>query len=169
MKLNDIVALKINPDVLVRVISIDEYDWCGVELVNAPGLPLRVMMNDLVDTGITEMNDTLSGAVNILGTEYKIKCVDNPSYGDSMGYTDFSVKEIQIKKVPHEKDLMKDLQWFQRCTLRHEIIHAFLFESGLDSNTHECECFARDEEMVDWMAIQYPKIQKAFKEAGCEY
>lgn len=152
----------------MRVISIDEYDWCGVELVDAPGLPLRVMIKDLIETGITEMNDDLSGTVNILGTEYKIKCTETPSYGDCMGYTDFSVKEIQLKKIAHEKEAMKDLKSFQRCTLRHEIIHAFLYESGLDASAHECDCFARDEEMVDWMAIQFPKIKKAFIEAGCE-
>lgn len=52
--------------------------------------------------------------------------------------------------------------------LRHEIIHAFLFESGLSSNTNCCfGAWAEYEEMVDRIAIQFPKILKVFEEAGC--
>lgn len=50
--------------------------------------------------------------------------------------------------------------------LRHEIIHAFLFESGLQENYHN-EKWGHDEIMIDWFAIQFPKIQKAFYEADC--
>ena len=51
--------------------------------------------------------------------------------------------------------------------IRHEIIHAFLFESGLAQNTNDVESWAMNEEMVDWLAIQFPKLLKAFKEAEC--
>ena len=44
---------------------------------------------------------------------------------------------------------------------RHEIIHAFLFESGLAENSY----WAQNEEMVDFFAIQAPKLFKAFKAA----
>jgi len=47
--------------------------------------------------------------------------------------------------------------------IRHELIHAFLFKSGLDA----CAEWARNEEMVDWLAIQFPKLMKAFQEADC--
>ena len=47
--------------------------------------------------------------------------------------------------------------------LRHEIVHAFLYESGLDVSSE----WARNEEIVDWIALQTPKLQKAFEEAGC--
>lgn len=39
--------------------------------------------------------------------------------------------------------------------LRHEIIHAFLEESGLDN-------YSEDEELVQWLAIQFPKIAEVF-------
>lgn len=42
-----------------------------------------------------------------------------------------------------------------------EIVHAFLLESGLDENSE----WARNEELVDWIAIQGPKIWKAWQEA----
>lgn len=45
----------------------------------------------------------------------------------------------------------------EKLTLRHEIIHAFLNESGLTSNSNGVDCWARNEEMIDWIAIQYPK------------
>lgn len=44
---------------------------------------------------------------------------------------------------------------------RHEIIHAFLFESGLAENSE----WAQNEEMVDFFAIQFPKLMEAFKNA----
>ena len=56
----------------------------------------------------------------------------------------------------------------ERLTLRHEIIHAFLNESGLTSSSNGVDCWAKNEEMVDWIAIQYPKIKKVFKNLGCE-
>lgn len=46
--------------------------------------------------------------------------------------------------------------------IRHEIIHAFMFESGLGFN-FEHKPFGQDETMIDWFAIQYPKIKKIFK------
>lgn len=47
--------------------------------------------------------------------------------------------------------------------VRHEIVHAFLKESGLDCNSD----WARNEEIVDWIALQGPKIMAAWTEAGC--
>ena len=44
--------------------------------------------------------------------------------------------------------------------MRHELIHAFLFESGLAENSN----WARNEEMVDWIARQFPKMAKTFQE-----
>lgn len=49
--------------------------------------------------------------------------------------------------------------------MRHEIIHAFLAESGLQANYEHYRQFGHDETLVDWMAIQFPKIYKAFREA----
>jgi hypothetical protein len=50
-------------------------------------------------------------------------------------------------------------------TLRHEIIHAFLSESGLNSQSHiPSGSWSNDEEIIDWLAIQSPKIFKVFEE-----
>ena len=46
------------------------------------------------------------------------------------------------------------LELQEKKNLRHEIVHAFLFESGLAENSE----WAYNEEMVDWIAKQGPKI-----------
>jgi hypothetical protein len=46
------------------------------------------------------------------------------------------------------------------------VIHAYLSESGLNSSSNGVDCWARNEEMVDWFAIQMPKIVKTFGELG---
>ena len=55
-----------------------------------------------------------------------------------------------------------NLELQEQKNLRHEIIHAFLFESGLAENSE----WAQNEEMVDWIAKQGPKLIKAWQEAG---
>jgi hypothetical protein len=103
--------------------------------------------------------------VDILGTKYDMsyrakeydRALDKLS-----GYCDSSVKKIVIcdysKKEPDPMD-REDLTVYQRKVARHEIIHAFLNESGLQE---ECEWIC--EEMVDWWAAQLPKIFKAFQD-----
>ena len=48
--------------------------------------------------------------------------------------------------------------------LRHEIVHAFLSESGLQANYEHYKQFGHEEPIVDWFAIQSTKIFKVFKE-----
>ena len=100
--------------------------------------------------------------VNVLGTVYKIKYI--PSLDGRGGETDFYTKEIRISEqedVPAEykTDNLKEMQ---RHVLRHELIHAFLFESGMDQSSAAHEAWAVNEEMIDWMAIQMPKIMAAY-------
>ena len=100
--------------------------------------------------------------VNVLGTVYRIKYV--PSLDSRGGETDFYTKEIRIseqKDIPAEykTDNLKEMQ---RHVLRHELIHAFLFESGMDQSSAAHEAWAVNEEMIDWMAIQMPKIMAAY-------
>lgn len=62
----------------------------------------------------------------------------------------------------------KEQESYYKKVLRHELMHAFLNESGLSANSTVPDCaWAKNEEMVDWFAIQSPKIFKVFSEAGC--
>lgn len=108
--------------------------------------------------------------VNILGSEYKIICCKVGEHklltNNYDGRTDYSTREIIIREKDAECD-MQDYEVFQKHVLRHELIHAFLFESGLDSSAARvCGSWAENEEMVDWFAIQSTKIFKVFEELG---
>lgn len=107
--------------------------------------------------------------VNILGTEYEI-VIDAPDEmlpPDSDGAMDHSIKRIVVAKfVPDERSI-KDLDAYRKKVLRHEIIHAFLYESGIWNNSGSCEAWGTDETITDWIAIQSPKLFKAFQEADC--
>ena len=104
--------------------------------------------------------------VSILGREYELiekTPEEDPLLHDSDGYCDNSIATCIINKFEkREIDSLKDLDSHKRKVMRHEIIHAFLFESGL---FQECEWSC--EEMIDWVASQFPKMVKAFREAGC--
>lgn len=104
--------------------------------------------------------------IGILGTSYELKEVNRnaPNFPEECdGYTDTSTKELVVDEMKECKPGMKkNLLGYQAQVKRHEIIHGFLFESGLD-NCCEWAC----EEMVDWLAIQFPKLRKTFEEAGC--
>ena len=106
--------------------------------------------------------------VNVLGIEYSISESnekDNPKLRSKDGYMDSSTKECVVDKMEDtgEPELKNNLAEYKKGVKRHELIHAFLFESGLDV----CSKWAKNEEMVDWIAIQFPKMLKAFKEADC--
>lgn len=101
--------------------------------------------------------------INILGTEYTVNIVEEHKKIDNirLGFTDFSTKEIIVGKLSYdEENSIENLEYFQNKILRHEIVHAFLYESGLNENTD----WAENEEIVDWIAIQFPKLNKLFKE-----
>jgi len=109
--------------------------------------------------------------VNILGTEYKIfyKTEEEEHYLETCdGFCDISRKEIVIAQMePNPDTYQVDVEWYRKKVLRHEIIHAFLHESGLEENSNSSDMWARNEEMVDWIAIQFSKIHEAFQDTQC--
>lgn len=108
--------------------------------------------------------------VNILGSEWSVKFGDEKKYPNLAkidGYTDLSIREIVVDDMDASQGQIgakSDLESYQKQVVRHEIIHAFLLESGLDTNSGACDNWAINEEMVDWFAIQTPKIFKLFYE-----
>ena len=104
--------------------------------------------------------------VNILGTEYSIhkqSAKENPKLEDNDGICEQYSKEIILNILEEEKQdemCVENVEELEKKTLRHEIIHAYLGESGLRSSSE----WAENEEMVDWFAIQLPKIFETFKE-----
>ena len=109
--------------------------------------------------------------VEILGTEYTIEyrsILEDDKLDNMEGYTDLYKKEIIIGNI-EERDYFKGeskdkIDIIKNKILRHEVTHAFLFESGLGENSRGISSWAENEEMVDWFAIQSPKILKVYKE-----
>jgi len=106
--------------------------------------------------------------VNVLGTEYEVvmsNVEDMPDvFDDRDGDIDETIKRIRIDDYSTSEGDSKCIakrEFLIDKNIRHELVHAFLFESGLAENTD----WARNEEMVDWIARQFPKMLKAFKEA----
>lgn len=71
-----------------------------------------------------------------------------------------------IRTFPNfEEESCEVLMSVERETLRHEIIHAFLYESGLDDSANAINTsWAKNEEMIDWFALQGPKIFSVWSE-----
>lgn len=105
--------------------------------------------------------------ISILGTEYNVLFrseEDDPKLKDADGYIDHSIKEIVVGIFEKDERTICDLLAYQKKVLRHEILHGFLYESGLWENSDGHEAWAQSEEMTDWFAIQSPKIFKLFSE-----
>jgi len=114
----------------------------------------------------------VKNTVNVLGTNYSItvKAEKDDKFFKSLdcdGYVDKTSKEIVLMQLTDDNCQLKRKEVYSAKTLRHEIIHAFLFESGLGESSGAIESWATNEEMVDWIAYQAPKLFKAFKETGC--
>lgn len=114
--------------------------------------------------------------INILGTEYRIEThkVSEDSYLEEKGLAGYCAecsKVIVVADMSEEKYFPymdeTEKEAYRKRTLRHEIMHAFLNESGLsDSSNQYGGAWAKNEEMVDWFAIQSPKIFKVYSELG---
>lgn len=97
--------------------------------------------------------------IDILGVDYQLvfdKSGKNPKLAEASGYCDMYAKKIVIQAC-YEVELMDSerIDVFINKVVRHEIIHAMFYESGLDE-------YSRDETLVDFLAIQLPKIVGLF-------
>ena len=118
----------------------------------------------------------MDNKVNILGTEYTIlirKYDEDARFKDRSidGYCDGLLKQLvlcDMRTWPEwEKESEEYVDASMKQTLRHEIVHAFFDESGLaDSSFKVNGPWANNEEMVDWIAVQGPKIHAAWQAVG---
>jgi hypothetical protein len=102
--------------------------------------------------------------IKILGTEYEVltqTAAENSKLENANGLCEFYTKQIIVDDLQPDRTTFDNLDAFKRGVLRHEVMHAFFGESGLRN-------YAEDEVLVDWMAAQFPKIAKVFKELGVE-
>lgn len=104
----------------------------------------------------------------ILGSKYKILFITDDyldkkglfaeiNYGDKIIFVDENV----FNKKNFDNCYLMQL----KLSIRHEIIHGFMEESGLNRNVGQCaEHWVQNEDCVQWLAMQSPKIFKLFKE-----
>jgi hypothetical protein len=103
--------------------------------------------------------------INVLGTIYKIHTDVTPTQDPRIeyvdGFCDTTTKDIKIKVFTPSENSVADLDGYRRKVLRHELVHAYMYESGLDINSE----WGRDETLIDWIAIQHPKMAATFEKA----
>lgn len=100
--------------------------------------------------------------INILGTQYEVikqTEKENPKLKDANGLCEPYTRQIIYSEQEPGLDVFDNIDAFNKKTLRHEIVHAFFVESGLTEYTE-------DEVLVEWIAVQFPKISQVMKELG---
>nr|WP_314465591.1 hypothetical protein [uncultured Clostridium sp.] len=168
MKVGDIVSLKTYKSMVGEVKAIDDKDKVTLSLCDTE-LEITVDIAELEITGSNQPHREGKSTVNILGTQYSILIIEKEDYRydrEADGWCDPSVKELLVFNYKQSAESVKDLVSYQKRVIRHEIVHAFFYESGLWQNAYSSKCWAKNEEMIDWIAIQSPKLQKAYEEAG---
>lgn len=104
--------------------------------------------------------------IDILGVRYEIvfstEQEDERLKGNN-GFVDWTSRSIVIDRT--ERGDLSHKERFLKKVIRHEIVHAFLLECGLDYCTSPCDAWADNEEMVDWFARMGERIVKAWKDA----
>lgn len=110
--------------------------------------------------------------VTVLGQDYIIHFVlrsENKVFKkkeNTDGYCCGINKTIVIDKHTIDRfEKEEDKILYLKYLLRHELIHAFLYESGLNNSAEKYRLpWTRNEEMVDWIALQSKKIFNLFNE-----
>lgn len=97
--------------------------------------------------------------VNILGTDYDVLIQnDNPKMKDSDGFCEWVAKKIIIADYyRYDEDVLENIDDYIHKVIRHEAFHALFAEMGMKK-------WMQDEELVDMLAMQYPKIRKIMDE-----
>ena len=103
--------------------------------------------------------------VNILGTEYSfIETTESEDVDlkDNFGVCDSEDKIIKVDTHYSDETPVGKIRFNQ--TKRHEILHAFFDESGVRLSgmigSHDSET------IINWIAMQFPKLLKAFQEVN---
>lgn len=98
---------------------------------------------------------------NVLGTEYKVMVKNQEEIQKIFNNKDLLVDglcDYENKTIYIDSEIAKEPYGY-KTTLRHELIHSAIEESGLATQVS----WARNESLVDWIALQFPKLYKIFE------
>lgn len=110
--------------------------------------------------------------IDVMGAEWRIEWVDGLD-----GFLDDKTADVDALTLPSRRaiyikrgifrDWMDADERGRRLeeVTRHEIIHAFLSECGLDASSSPAAAWAENEEMVDWFALTWRRIDRAVEDA----
>lgn len=114
-----------------------------------------------------EKNGKREFVVNVLGVPYKVHIGTVENYpilkdNSSSGLCDFSIKSIWVADTQLDEPEVGDMQnkkYLTNITLRHELLHAYFHESGIEN-------YADNENLVNYIAMSLEKIYAMCEEAG---
>lgn len=99
--------------------------------------------------------------ISILGVEYEIirqNANENPKMKDCDGLCEWVTKKIIYSDdYRNDEDVLDDVDGYIHKVIRHEAFHALFVEMGIKK-------WYQDEELVDMLALQYPKIRRIMDE-----
>ena len=103
----------------------------------------------------------LNCVVQIMGHPWHVEICQRgcePRLEEITGFTDWTSHFIGIADPDDHDDCDLDNPVeFVKKIARHEIVHAFMFESGLAEEWKHQE-FGHEEMLVDWLAFKLPEI-----------
>ena len=108
--------------------------------------------------------------INILGTDYTAELISDSKdikFKEADGYVDPSIHLIRVALFEKDSATVSDVVAYLKKVMRHEIVHAYLFESGLAECSDTVDSWAQNEEMVDWIARQFPKMKRTMEALNC--
>lgn len=94
--------------------------------------------------------------INVLGTPYELVTANLPE--DRDGECDRFRKVMTVRPDSELDGDAETKPEYRRAIIRHEIVHAFLFESGLSE-------YGCDEALVEWVALKMPQMVEAMQKA----
>lgn len=122
------------------------------------------------------MSNKVSKVVDVLGTPYTIEIKgysDDPAFAKHNidGYCEHGTHRIVIGDLhtfPGWEDETEEfIDANMKHTLAHELVHGILNESGIQDSAHVYDGpWSKCEEMIDFWAIQGPKIYKIWEQAN---
>lgn len=129
---------------------------------------------ELKDVFLDIVPELFPPSVLINGEKWTIEIVSEDLGGEDGyvvgGTTEEHVRRIRVKEyrgTPAYEDEEYHAIALMKHILRHELWHAMICESGLSYNTLAVDIpWAVNEEMVDFLAKQTPKMIKLFRECG---
>ena len=110
--------------------------------------------------------------IDVMGAVWRIEWADDLKGFLEDGDADAVALAMPLRRTIYiKRDLFKG--WMDaeergrhlEEVVRHEVIHAFLSECGLDASNAPAPAWAENEEMVDWFALMWPRIGYATDEA----